>query len=82
MFSVAQSIELVPISGHQHQKKIRYINQAQHKPSARVKTNINNIKKLMSMHNFTAIVVKIRVLSEQKSSLSIKAGSKIATSAL
>jgi hypothetical protein len=43
------------------------INQAEHKPSARVKTNIKNIKRglaPMSMHYFTAIVVTIRVLSE------------------
>jgi hypothetical protein len=33
----AQSIELDPISRHQHRHKRGYINQAQHKPSARVK---------------------------------------------
>jgi hypothetical protein len=41
----AQSVELVPISRHQDQHKIGHINQAQHKPSARVKTSIKNIKK-------------------------------------
>jgi hypothetical protein len=41
----AQSIELVPIFGHQHQHKIGYINQAQPKPSERVKINITNIKR-------------------------------------
>jgi hypothetical protein len=44
ILSWAQSIELVPISRHQHQHKIEYINQAQHKPSARVKANINNLE--------------------------------------
>jgi hypothetical protein len=43
--SWAQSIELVPISRHQHQHKMGCINQTQHKTSARVKTNIKNIKK-------------------------------------
>jgi hypothetical protein len=38
LLSWAQSIELVPISGHQHQNKIWYTSQAQHKPSARAKT--------------------------------------------
>jgi hypothetical protein len=42
LLSWTQSIQLIPISGHQHQHKIEYINQAQHKPSARVKTNIKN----------------------------------------
>jgi hypothetical protein len=32
LLSWAQSIELVPTSGHQHQHKIVHINQAQHKP--------------------------------------------------
>jgi hypothetical protein len=38
-------IKLAPISGLQHQHKIGYINQAQHKPPLRVKTSIKNIKK-------------------------------------
>jgi hypothetical protein len=44
LLSWAQSIELVPVSGHQHQHqhKIGYINQAQTKPSARVKTHISS----------------------------------------
>jgi hypothetical protein len=37
LLSWAQSIGLVPISGHLHQRKVGYTNQAQHKPSARVK---------------------------------------------
>jgi hypothetical protein len=37
-------------SGLQHQYKIRYINQAQQKPSARVKTNIKNIKYTTHTH--------------------------------
>jgi hypothetical protein len=37
-------MELIPISGHQHKHKIGYTNQAQHKPSARAKTNVKNIK--------------------------------------
>jgi hypothetical protein len=41
----AQSIDLVYISEHQHQHKLGYIKQSQHKPSARVKSNIKNIKK-------------------------------------
>jgi hypothetical protein len=77
LLSWAQSIGLVPTSRHQHQHSTGYINQAHHKPSARVKTNIKNVKSVphtwglapMPMHYFTAIVVKIRVLSEQKSSL-------------
>jgi hypothetical protein len=39
-------LDPVPISGYQHQHKIIYINQAQHKPSARVKTNIRNSKQI------------------------------------
>jgi hypothetical protein len=46
LLSWVQPTELVPISGNQHPHKIEYINQAQHKPSVRVKTNIKNIKKL------------------------------------
>jgi hypothetical protein len=46
-----------------------YINQAQHKPSARVTINIKKTSHTgglapMSMQYFTAIFVKIRVLSE------------------
>jgi hypothetical protein len=74
--SWAQSIELVPISGHQHQHRVGYINKSQHKPSVRVKTNNKKLKKLhtheaqhLSMNYFTAVVVKMRVLPEQKSSL-------------
>jgi hypothetical protein len=49
--------------------KTGYINQAQHKPFARVKTNIkelhpHDVLAPMSMHCFTADAVKIRVLSE------------------
>jgi hypothetical protein len=33
LLSWAQPIELVPISGHQQQHQIGYINQAEHKPS-------------------------------------------------
>jgi hypothetical protein len=46
LHSLAQSIEQVPISGYQHQHKIGYINQEQHKSSARVKTNIKITKKI------------------------------------
>jgi hypothetical protein len=42
---LGELIELVPISEHQHQDKIGYINQAQRKPSARVKTDIKVIFK-------------------------------------
>jgi hypothetical protein len=44
LLSWPQSIELIPLSEHQHQQKKGYINQAQHKPLARVKTNIKNIR--------------------------------------
>jgi hypothetical protein len=40
LLSWTQSTELVPISEHEHQYKTGYINQAQHKPSAIVQTNI------------------------------------------
>jgi hypothetical protein len=39
-FSWSQLIELVPITGYLHQHKIRYTNQAHHRPFARVKTDI------------------------------------------
>jgi hypothetical protein len=42
--SWAQSIELVPISGHLPQHKIVYTSQARHKLSATAKTNINILK--------------------------------------
>jgi hypothetical protein len=45
LLSWAQSTQLVPISGHQHQHMTGSINQPQHKPSARVNTDIKNIKK-------------------------------------
>jgi hypothetical protein len=45
LLSWTQSIELVPISGHQYEHKIGY-RIGQHKPSARVKTNIKIIKQL------------------------------------
>jgi hypothetical protein len=75
LLSLAQSIQLVLISGSQHQHKIGYINQAQHKTSAKVKTNFKNITGTphtlglppISMYYFAAIFVKIRVLAEQKS---------------
>jgi hypothetical protein len=54
VLSWAQFVELVPISGQQQQHKMGYINQTQHKLSARVKTNIDK----------TASVCKIRVLSK------------------
>jgi hypothetical protein len=67
-----QSTGLVRISGHQNQHKMIYINKAQHKPSVGVKTNIKNIERTpqtwgvapISIHYFTAIVVKMGVLSE------------------
>jgi hypothetical protein len=43
LLSYAQSIELVPIYAYQHQHKIRYTNQAQQKPSARVKTKVKKV---------------------------------------
>jgi hypothetical protein len=43
LLSWTQSIELAPISGNQHQHKAGCIYQVQHKPSARIKTNIKNI---------------------------------------
>jgi hypothetical protein len=46
---VSQSAELVPISIQQHQYKIGCRNQAQYTPSARVKTNIKDIKKTPHM---------------------------------
>jgi hypothetical protein len=42
LFNWAQSTELVLISGLLCQHKLGCINQAQHNPSARVKTNIKN----------------------------------------
>jgi hypothetical protein len=77
LLSLAQSIELLPISGHQHQHKIGYINQPQHNISARVKTIMKNIKRTahawclapMSMHYLRVSVYKINGLSEYKPSL-------------
>jgi hypothetical protein len=43
LLSWAQSIELIPISGHQHQHKAEYINQTQHNLSTEVKTNITEL---------------------------------------
>jgi hypothetical protein len=45
-YLVGSNWQLVSISGHQHQHNIGCINQAQHKPSARVKANIKNGKTL------------------------------------
>jgi hypothetical protein len=69
LFSWAQAIELIAISGQQHKRKIRYVNQAQHKPSARVKRNIKRTPHIwciapIFMHCFTAIGVKISVAVE------------------
>jgi hypothetical protein len=50
LLSWAQSIDLVLISEHQLQHKIAYISQAQHKPSARVRTNIKNV--LKKLHTY------------------------------
>jgi hypothetical protein len=36
----AQSVELVPISGHQHQHKTRYVKEPLHTPSTIVKADI------------------------------------------
>jgi Txe/YoeB family toxin of Txe-Axe toxin-antitoxin module len=47
--SWARSIKLLLITACQPQHKIEYINQAQRKSSARVKTSIKNIKKLTYM---------------------------------
>jgi hypothetical protein len=58
--SWAQSIELVPISWHQHQHELGYINQAQYKPSARVKTNVNK-----ELHTYEALhqrIIRIEVI--------------------
>jgi hypothetical protein len=38
--------QLGPVSAHQHQHKIGYINQAQHKTLVRVKRNPKSIKEL------------------------------------
>jgi hypothetical protein len=35
----AQSVELISISGHQHEHKAEYINQTEHKPSAEIDTD-------------------------------------------
>lgn len=45
ILSWEQSIQRVPIPGHQHQHKTGYINQAKHKPICEITTNIKNIKK-------------------------------------
>jgi hypothetical protein len=63
LLSWVQLTEPAPISGHHHQHKIGYINQAQHKPSVRVKTNIKNIKK--TPHNFVSVCLNF-ILWEQK----------------
>jgi hypothetical protein len=62
-----QSIELVPISGHQH--KTGYISQAQHEQSARVKTktlkkNSTHMRPSTYVHVlFHGYCFKMRVLS-------------------
>jgi hypothetical protein len=46
LLSWAQSIELVPISGHLCQHKVGYTSQTQHKPSARAKKTLTYLKTL------------------------------------
>jgi hypothetical protein len=55
--------------GHQYQYKMRYVNQTQHKPSARVKKYTLWALAPVFMHYFTVSVCKIRVLLEQKPTL-------------
>jgi hypothetical protein len=45
-YSVGLNLVLIPISRHKHQHKMGYVNQAQHKQSARANKNsiINNVK--------------------------------------
>jgi hypothetical protein len=77
LLSLGQSIDLLPISGHQHQHKMGYMNHPQHKRSARVTTNVKNIKRtahtwglaLIFMHCLTVSVYKIGGFSEYKPSL-------------
>jgi hypothetical protein len=56
LLSWAKSVKLVPISGHQHQNKAGYINQAQHKLT---KHNINYLQELATyeaMHLWPCIM--------------------------
>jgi hypothetical protein len=70
LLSWGQSLELVPISGHLHQHKIRHTNQAQHKPSARVKTNIKNIfKKLHTYEVYRQRIWLVEYARELKQSV-------------
>jgi hypothetical protein len=69
LLSWAQSIELVSISGRLHQHKIGYTNQAQHKPSARFKRNIKNIKKLDTYEAYHQSTVRIDVITREINSV-------------
>jgi hypothetical protein len=51
----AQSTDLVPISRHLHQHKIGHMNQAQHKASARIKTNNKNGLKTLHLWDLAPV---------------------------
>jgi hypothetical protein len=55
LLSWAQSMELIPISGHQHKHKIGYTIQAQDKSSARAEADVKNILKT---HNMRGLALK------------------------
>jgi hypothetical protein len=61
--------QLIPISGHLHQHKMGYTNQAQHKSSARVKTKIRIIKNLHMHEALHQITVSIDVINRETNSL-------------
>jgi hypothetical protein len=70
LLSLAQLIELVPISRHPHQHNIESINQAQHKPSGRVKISIKNIKKSSThMRPNTVVLSEMEFIAKEIISL-------------
>jgi hypothetical protein len=56
LLSLVQPIQLVFISGHLQQHKLRYTNQAQHKLSARAKTNIKTLRNSTCMRLSTRLL--------------------------
>jgi hypothetical protein len=62
-------MELVPISEHLHQHKIGYTKEARHRPYARVKTNIKNIKELHTHDDDYHSTIRIDVSTREISSL-------------
>jgi hypothetical protein len=71
----AEVFQPVSTRGHKHQHKTGYTHQAQHKPSERAETSIDNVKinpriwglALMFMHCFAVIVVKTGVMPDSES---------------